>query len=99
MDKKVPHYKLRLLQMEVRQRGADAFTRTALDGGREMGFSVEQMVIAVCGLTGRQFFKSMTTLADHTVWQDVYHATTPAGVAYVKLTLRHGTVVIQFKRK
>ncbi len=41
----------------------------------------------------------MTTFADHTVWQDVYHAPTPAGVAYVKFTLRQGAVVIQFKRK
>lgn len=99
MEKKVPHYKLLLIQTEVRQRGADAFTRTALDGGREMGLSVEQMVTAVCGLTGRQFFKSMTTLADHTIWQDVYHAPTSAGAAYVKFTMRQGTVVIQFKRK
>lgn len=99
MEKKVPHYKLLLIQMEVRQKCADAFTRTALEGGREMGLSVEQMVTAVCGLTSRQFFKSMTTLADHTIWQDVYHAPTPAGAAYVKFTLRQGTVVIQFKRK
>lgn len=90
---------LLLIHTEVRQKGADAFTRTALDGGREMGLSVEQMVTAVCGLTGRQFFKSMTTIADHTIWQDVYHAPTPAGAAYVKFTLRQGTVVIQFKRK
>lgn len=99
MEKKVPHYKLRLIQTEVRQCGVDAFTRTALDGGREMGLSFEQMVTTVCELTGRQFFKSMTTLADHTIWQDVYHAPTPAGVAYVKFTLRQGAVVIQFKRK
>ena len=99
MDKKVPHYQLLLIQAEVRRSGANAFTRTALDGGREMGLSVEKMVAAVCDLSSRQFFKSMTTLADHTLWQDVYHAPTSAGMAYVKFTLRQGTVVIQFKRK
>ncbi|MDZ4078487.1 type II toxin-antitoxin system MqsR family toxin [Hydrocarboniphaga sp.] len=99
MEKKVPHYKLVLVQAEVRQRGVDAFTRMALDGGRDMGLDFEQMVMAVCELSSKQFFKSMTTLADHTVWQDVYHAPTPAGVAYVKLTMRDGAVVIQFKRK
>lgn len=57
------------------------------------------MVVAICGLTGRQFFKSMTTLADQNIWQDVYHAPTVTGAAYVKFTLRQGTVVIQFKRK
>ena len=99
MEKKVPHYKLLLIQDSVRQGGADAFTRTALDGGREMGLSVEQMTMAVCGLSAKQFIKSMTTFADHTVWQDVYHAHTPAGAAYVKCTLRRSAVVIQFKRK
>ena len=99
MEKKVPHYALDLIHAEVRQRGVDAFTRTALDGGRDMGLRFEQMVAVICGLTRKHFFKSMTTFADHTIWQDVYHAPTPAGLAYVKLTLRSGTVVIQFKRK
>jgi motility quorum-sensing regulator/GCU-specific mRNA interferase toxin len=40
----------------------------------------------------------MTTHRDSRVWQDVYHADTPAGKAYVKLTLRtDGAPVIQFK--
>ena len=99
MEKKVPHYKLLLIQTQVRQKGVDAFTRTALDGGRDMGLSFEQMVAVVCELTGKQFFKSMTTFADHTIWQDVYYAPTRAGLAYVKFTLRQGAVVIQFKRK
>ena len=45
--------------------------------------------------------KSMTTHADHRVWQDVYHAPCPNGrIAYIKLTLRpDGSVVIQFKEQ
>lgn len=40
----------------------------------------------------------MTTHADHTVWQDVYHCPTDAGVAYGKFTLRRdGSIVISFK--
>jgi len=40
----------------------------------------------------------MTTYADGRIWQDVYHADTPAGKAYVKLTMRDdGALVIQFK--
>lgn len=44
---------------------------------------------------------AMTTFADHTVWQDVYHADTPNGkVAYIKITERSdGAPVIQFKEK
>lgn len=42
----------------------------------------------------------MTTHADHRVWQDVYHAPTPVGkVAYIKMTLRDQTPVIQFKER
>jgi len=42
----------------------------------------------------------MTTNADHRVWQDVYHARCPGGKnAYIKVPLREGAVVIQFKEK
>ncbi len=48
----------------------------------------------------RMLHKSMTTNADHRVWQDVYHAPCPNGkTAYIKLTLQDGAVVIQFKEK
>ncbi|QEA11812.1 MULTISPECIES: type II toxin-antitoxin system MqsR family toxin [Comamonas] len=45
------------------------------------------------------FYKSMTTHADHTLWQDVYHAPCPNGcMAYIKVTFRaDGAVVLQFK--
>lgn len=40
----------------------------------------------------------MTTQADHTVWQDVYHCPTAVCMAYVKFTLRpDGSIVISFK--
>ena len=47
------------------------------------------------------FYKSMTTHADHRIWQDVYHADLNPGLqACIKLTLReNGSVVIQFKEK
>ncbi len=32
------------------------------------------------------FFKSMTSHADHPLWQDVYHVPSPSGVLYVKFT-------------
>jgi len=39
-------------------------------------------------------------IANSSIWQDVYHAPTPGGkVAYIKLTLQQGAVVIQFKEK
>ncbi len=42
----------------------------------------------------------MTTNTDSKVWQDVYHSPCPNGkIAYIKLTLQNGAVVIQFKEK
>jgi len=58
------------------------------------------MIDSVCAMTWQRFHKSMTTLVSSKIWQDLYHAPTPAGVAYVKVTLREdGAVVIQFKEK
>ncbi|MFP5393956.1 MAG: type II toxin-antitoxin system MqsR family toxin, partial [Gammaproteobacteria bacterium] len=49
-------------------------------------------------LTTKNFYKSMTTHADHHVWQDVYHATTVDGVAvYVKLTVIDDLLIVSFK--
>jgi len=54
----------------------------------------------IAALARRHFYKSMTTYADHRVWQDVYHAPTPVRKdAYIKITLRDAAPVIQFKEK
>ncbi len=101
MEKKKPHYSLSEVQRIVQERGVNAFTATALTGAAALGLSVEQAVATVLGLKQKDLYKSMTTNADHKIWQDVYHATLKSGlVAYIKVTLReNGTVVIQFKEK
>lgn len=101
MEKRKPHYDLASVKAAVRQRGADAFTATALVGAQAMGLDSAQAVSLVCALTRANFYKSMTTHAASQVWQDVYLPVTPNGkVAYVKVTLRvDGSIVIQFKEK
>lgn len=100
MEKRTPHYDLAPIQEEVARLGAAAFTKTALDGGRQLGLTTVDMLAVVAGLSRREFYKSMTTHADHRIWQDVYHADTPVKkLAYIKLTLRDGAPVIQFKEK
>lgn len=66
-----------------------------------MGFSLSELVEIVCGIEARCFYKSMTTLHDHKLWQDVYIVTTSAGEAYVKVTSFADSrpPVIQFKRR
>lgn len=101
MEKRKPHYDLTAVQMAVSQRGADAFTATALVGARAMGLSVDQAIGVIKGMQRSCFYKSMTAHETSRVWQDVYHPVVPGGrVAYVKVTLREdGSVVIQFKEK
>jgi motility quorum-sensing regulator/GCU-specific mRNA interferase toxin len=101
MEKKKPHYPLSEVQRVVEDRGVNAFTATALVGVAALSISSEQAVVVVLGLKQKNFYKSMTTNADHKIWQDVYHATLRSGlVAYIKVTFReNGTVVIQFKEK
>ncbi len=54
----------------------------------------------IAGLTIRNFYKSMTTLADHTIWQDVYHAeTSDCRRIYLKLTIIDDILVISFKER
>lgn len=65
-----------------------------------MGLTSTEMLSVIAALTRGDFYKSMTTYADHRVWQDVYHATTPVRKeAYIKITLRDAAPVIQFKEK
>jgi len=100
VEKRTPHYDLGRIQTEVARLGAAAFIKTALDGGRQMGLTTAEMLAVIASLSRRDFYKSMTTYADHRIWQDVYHAATPAKKdAYIKMTLRDAAPVIQFKEK
>ena len=100
MEKPTPHYHLGVIQAQVLRLGPAAFTKTALDGGREMGLTSVEMLAVIAALTRRNFHKSMTTYEDHRIWQDVYHAPTPVDKeAYIKITMRDEAPVIQFKEK
>jgi len=52
-----------------------------------MGFGFSDMLAVVMALTPEDYYKSMTTHADHTAWQDVYRPNTSAGDVYLKLTV------------
>jgi motility quorum-sensing regulator/GCU-specific mRNA interferase toxin len=49
-------------------------------------------------LTSADFYKSMTTHADHRIWQDVYHTKTASSAeAYLKLTVIDDVLIVSFK--
>ena len=52
----------------------------------------------VLSLRSTDFYKSMTTHADHRVWQDVYRTKTARGdEVYLKLTVIDEVLIVSFK--
>ena len=96
MEKRSPHYKLTRAQSLIVQ-GAYRATMSARAGAAALGFGVDEMLAVVLALTRADFDKSMTTLADHTVWQDVYKPNTAAGPVYLKLTVIDDVLIVSFK--
>ena len=66
-------------------------------GASELGFELADMLAVVMLLTPDDFYKSMTTHADHTVWQDVYRPNTSVGDVYLKLTVIDDVLIVSFK--
>ena len=62
-------------------------TVSALAGGAALGVDFEEIVGVVAALTSMDFYKSMTTHADHRIWQDVYRPRTRAGEVDLKITV------------
>ncbi len=96
MEKKSPHCKLAVVKTMV-EAGKVRSTLSALAGGAALGLDFDGMLDVVRALTMEDFYKSMTTHADHRIWQDVYRPTTPAGEVYLKLTVIDDVIIVSFK--
>jgi motility quorum-sensing regulator/GCU-specific mRNA interferase toxin len=100
MEKRKPHHSLERLKFLIRQ-GEFRVTRTALENAvRDFGLvgpgPLSEHVLA---LTPADFRKSMTTLHDHRLWQDVYNKPVAGVGAYVKVQIvDDSTVIISFKQ-
>ncbi|VFR54667.1 Toxin mRNA interferase YgiU [plant metagenome] len=55
------------------------------------------MINVVTALTPQDFHKSMTTQANHRIWQDVYRPMTAMGKVYLKLTVIDDVLIVSFK--
>ena len=72
-------------------------THAARSGANELGLAFSEMLDVVIALAPGDFYKSMTTHADHAVWQDVYRPSTPVGDVYLKLTVIEDVLIVSFK--
>lgn len=96
MEKKTPHCPLPKVKALI-DAGKIRVTANAVIGGEMLGMDRNAIVAVVKLLTMQDFYKSMTTHADHRIWQDVYHPSTPAGDVYLKLTVVDDVLVVSFK--
>lgn len=96
MEKPTPHCKLTVVKALV-QGGKLRATHSARVGASALGFDFRDMMGVVMALTSADFYKSMTSHADHTVWQDVYRPSTQAGDVYLKLTIIDDVLIVSFK--
>ena len=96
MEKSTPHCRRPVVKAMI-EAGKVRSTMSALAGGAALGFDFSGIVEVVLALTPSDFYKSMTTHADHRVWQDVYRPMTAAGEVYLKLTVIDDVLIVSFK--
>lgn len=96
MEKRTAHYKLAIIKAMI-EAGAVKTTMTAREGAACLGFGFDGMLAVVMALSTADFYKSMTTHANHQIWQDVYRPVTTAGEVYLKLTVTNNVLIVSFK--
>jgi len=96
MEKWTPHCRLSIVK-ELVQNGKIRTTKTALEGAAALSMDFDGVVEVVMALTSDDFYKSMTTYDDHTLWHDVYRPSTPSGEVYLKLMVVDDVLIVSFK--
>lgn len=96
MEKRTPHCRLPVIKALI-QAGKVRTTHAARTGATALGLDYAGMLAVVIALQPTDFYKSMTTHADHSIWQDVYRPNTEAGDVYLKLTVVDNVLIVSFK--
>lgn len=101
MEKRKAHYNLETIRQLIIN-GNFVFTRISVKNARDdFGIIYENQILEhILELEVSDFYKSMTSNYDNSIWQDVYHKKISEKTAYIKLQLiREKTVIVQFKEK
>lgn len=101
MEKRRPTYDLEAIKTALGSVGALSMTSTALRDAVGLGFDRAGVAETIMSMNRRMFYKSMTTFADHRLWQDVYHVPARDMLLYVKFQADVVTefTVMSFKEK
>lgn len=97
MEKHTSHYPLAEIQAQMTTVQAMNLTVSARTGIRAVGMAQADALAVVQRLTRKNFYKSMTTHADHRVWQDVYHGQCNGASLYIKFQRVGDYFVVSFK--
>lgn len=101
MEKRKPTYDLEAIQAAFTSVERLNATGSAIRGAAAIGFGRREIVSTIQSIRRTHFFKSMTSYADHRLWQDVYYVPSAAGTLYVKFTADVVTefLLLSFKEK
>jgi motility quorum-sensing regulator / GCU-specific mRNA interferase toxin len=101
VEKRRATYDLDAIKIAIGSIETLAITTSALRDAIGLGFDRAGIVDVISSIDRKMFVKSMTTFADHRVWQDVYHVPAHDLVLYVKFQADVVTefAVMAFKEK
>ena len=101
MEKRKPTYDTESIKAAFSAPQSLGATRTASRDAVALGFGRQEIVDAIQSMDRRHFVRSMTSYADHTIWQDVYHVPFGGLTIYMKFTADRmtGFRLLSFKEK
>lgn len=97
MEKLKNHYSLADILAQMTTVSTMNLTGSARDGIRRAGMAQIDALRVVQALKRGDFYKSMTTHADHHDWQDVYHSEWNGIMLYIKFQREGDYFVVSFK--
>lgn len=99
MEKRKPHYALASAKAAFADPNGLNRSFVSKLGADDLGMDDHAVVSVIQALTPADFDKSMTSIADHKVWQDVYKPSVEGRMIYVKFTLdaQRALLLISFK--
>jgi motility quorum-sensing regulator/GCU-specific mRNA interferase toxin len=100
VEKRKPHHSLTTIKTTFATVEALRMTNSSRQTMRGLGMDYLDVVAVIQATTRQHFYKSMSSISDATVWQDVYHVPAGARVLYVKFTTDvDGYLLISFKER
>ena len=98
MELRKPHYRLTDIQKQMIDVKGLRLTFSSRKGLLELDFNEHDAVNAIQGLSNIDFYKSMTTHKNNSIWQDIYKTIYKQVDLYIKFQIDcNGYFVISFK--